>query len=283
MTERRKGIDYALNLLLSLVFPGLGQIHARKYLRALIYPVVFVTLATVAKYSFLSSIVGFFVLITLEIGIRIFALIESLISLKKSQPLTNWYAIVGVLLVGILMNFVLPVDLTSKFGDYRTYEATSDNMRNTLFTGDHIVVSFKDTDINNLKRNDIVVYKVDAAVRISRVVGFGNDKVAMSSGRLYVNDEIVDQEYAYFDDPKGADVREEELKDPQSDLVKLYQSITPIRLTESQAYLLGDNRFNSLDSRFIGPIDRSTIVAKVLYLTFSEDFSRLGLPLASSN
>ncbi len=43
----------------------------------------------------------------------------------------------------------------------------------------------------------------------------------------------------------------------------------PVELEASQYYLLGDNRNNSRDSRFFGPVNLEQIVGRVEYVWFS--------------
>ena len=272
-------MKYAISLVLSVLFPGMAQIYAKKYIRAFIFPAAFLFLVLIAKYTILSEFTGFVILLSLELLLRLIALVDGVLLLRKSAPQTRWYLVVVVFILAISLNFILPIDLSSKFGYYPTYSATIENMRETLFKGDHIVASFKPEDIRDLKRNDIVVFEGDGNLRISRVVALGNDEIGMDSGKLHINGAAAEQSFAYMDDPKGIEIKTEEKSNPNSPLVKLFQTIETTRLDENAVYLIGDNRFNSKDSRFFGPIERDSVVAKVLYMTFSDDFSRIGVKL----
>ena len=55
---------------------------------------------------------------------------------------------------------------------------------------------------------------------------------------------------------------------PQSEdelafFINFLEKDNKITLQENEYYLLGDNRNNSLDSRFIGPINKSSFIGKV--------------------
>ena len=95
-----------------------------------------------------------------------------------------------------------------------------------------------------LKYNDIVVINKDKKTIIKRIVGLPNDKIRIDD-YLIVNDE-------QFDDK----------------LINNKGKITEELILKSDEYfVLGDNRDNSIDSRFdeIGIIKEKEIKGKVLF------------------
>ena len=70
-----------------------------------------------------------------------------------------------------------------------------------------------------------------------------NDTVEIKNGKIYVNDEEIEEEYAYGQ---------------TSD----YDKIT---LGDDEYFILGDNRPISKDSRYFGPVKKDEIIGKVIF------------------
>ena len=85
----------------------------------------------------------------------------------------------------------------------------------------------------------------DAIVFIKRVVGAPGDLIALDRGRVVRNGERVNEPWAQVCDPDA------ECDFPQA-----------IRVPAGHYYVLGDNRGNSNDGRFWGPVPREWIIGR---------------------
>ena len=126
-----------------------------------------------------------------------------------------------------------------------------DSMKNTLKNGD-ILLLYKLGSINRL---DIIVHdeEKDNEKIIKRVIGLPGETVAIKKGKIYVNDKVIDDEYAYGE---------------TSD----YDKVT---LEDDEYFILGDNRLISKDSRYFGPIKKSEIKGKIVFRLFP--FTKIGM------
>lgn len=125
-----------------------------------------------------------------------------------------------------------------------------DSMKNTLKNGD-ILLLYKLGSINRL---DIIVLdeEKDNEKIIKRVIGLPGETVAIKKGKIYINDKVIDDEYAYGE---------------TSD----YDKVT---LGDDEYFILGDNRLISKDSRYFGPIKKSEIKGKIVFRLFP--FTKIG-------
>ena len=125
-----------------------------------------------------------------------------------------------------------------------------DSMKNTLKNGD-ILLLYKLSSIN---RFDIIVLdeEKDNEKIIKRVIGLPGETVAIKKGKIYINDKVIDDEYAYGE---------------TSD----YNKVT---LKDDEYFILGDNRLISKDSRYFGPIKDNEIKGKIVFRLFP--FTKIG-------
>lgn len=140
----------------------------------------------------------------------------------------------------------------------RVVGVNGDSMNPTLNDGDWLTVSAINIDY---ERGDIVVITQPNALNeplIKRVIAVGGDTVDIdfNTNEVIVNGEVLDEPY---------------IKAPTSSRGDFSQ---PIRIPEGYVFVMGDNRNNSLDSRFnsIGIIDERYIlgVANVRLYPFGE-------------
>lgn len=125
-----------------------------------------------------------------------------------------------------------------------------DSMKNTLKKGD-ILLLYKLGSINRL---DIIVLdeEKDNEKIIKRVIGLPGETVAIKKGKIYINNKVIDDEYAYGE---------------TSD----YDKVT---LEDDEYFILGDNRLISKDSRYFGPIKENEIKGKIVFRLFP--FTKIG-------
>ena len=125
-----------------------------------------------------------------------------------------------------------------------------DSMKNTLKNGD-ILLLYKLSSIN---RFDIIVLdeEKDNEKIIKRVIGMPGETIAIKKGKIYINDKVIDDEYAYGE---------------TSD----YNKVT---LRDNEYFILGDNRLISKDSRYFGPIKENEIKRKIVFRLFP--FTKIG-------
>ncbi|MGE7890980.1 signal peptidase I [Bacillus cereus] len=136
------------------------------------------------------------------------------------------------------------------------YKVSGVSMENTLFNNDKVLINHLTHLIDDLQRFDIVVVNSplentsNKKTIIKRVVGLPGDRIEYKSQMLYINGLQVKDAYS-----KG--------KTADFSLENIYGFE---RVPNNTIFVLGDNRDESLDSRFkeIGFISLNDIEGKVI-------------------
>ena len=144
------------------------------------------------------------------------------------------------------------------------------SMEGTILVGDHLLLNkwlygpripFTNWRLPVLKkpqRGEIVVFKYprDPELRfVKRVVAVGGDKVEIHNGTVFVNSLAVLEPYA---------VHHGDARSPVENMAARV-------LRPDQLFVLGDNRDNSEDSRFWGPLPLANVVAEPVMVFWSYD------------
>ncbi|GLQ87081.1 signal peptidase I [Dyella flagellata] len=177
------------------------------------------------------------------------------------------------------------------------------SMQPTIQIGDRILVDKAAYDIRvpfthlslihlaDPQRGDIVVLDSHAANEklVKRVIGIPGDEVAMRDNVLYING--VAAHYSpttvsgIHDDVQDPARYEVEQLGKIQHLIRLSlyrpdaaRDFGPVSIPTGQYLLLGDNRDNSLDSRYLGFFPRHEIVGRSRYVALSLDPNHYYLP-----
>ncbi len=141
------------------------------------------------------------------------------------------FLIIVLLALALVFGFVRPYVLEA-------FWIPSESMVPTLEVGDRVFVNKFIYRFTEPERGDIIVFENVEGERedlIKRIVGMPGDEVTVSEGVLYVNGEPREEPY---------------LNDAFPD----FGYYGPTRVPEGEVFVMGDNRANSRDSRFFGPV-----------------------------
>jgi signal peptidase I len=139
----------------------------------------------------------------------------------------------AVAVVVLLVSGVLP---------YQAVRVPTDSMTPTVAAGDHLLLDKLDRDPTV---GDVVVVRdpLGDGLIVKRVLAVGGDEIGFEDGVLVRNGHPVAEPYT------------------RDFLDGVYYG--PDVVPPGQIYLLGDNRFDSVDSRDFGPVPLSSVVGRV--------------------
>jgi signal peptidase I len=146
----------------------------------------------------------------------------------------------------------------------QTFSIPSGSMEPTLNIGDRIVVDKLAYDLHGVGRGDIVVFARPPAEDcagapvsdlVKRVIGLPGETISLSgNGYVLINGKRLDETWlptsvqgTTYPGPSGTP----------------YSLSHPYKIPANHYFMMGDNRGDSCDSRFWGPIPKSLMVGKV--------------------
>jgi signal peptidase I len=175
---------------------------------------------------------------------------------QPNQQKTNtfkselWDLIKG-LIVYIAIYFVITTYIAQPF------LVKGRSMEQTFSDGDYLIVDQLTYNFTDPKRSEVIVFHTDfipggseREYYIKRVIGIPGDRIVIKEGGvlLYENNAetptVLDEDYII------------------DGLKTLSQEPVDVVLKSNQYFVLGDNRGNSSDSRYWGPVDKTYIVGK---------------------
>ena len=175
---------------------------------------------------------------------------------SAARSVAEWIlVVVGAVLAALLVKTFL----------FQAFRIPSESMVPTLLVGDRVLVNKVSYKLHEVHRGDVVVFTRPAKLEdpsgtepedlIKRVVAVGGDTVVARDGVLYVNNQPMTEPYVQ----KGAGT------------FHLDEAVT---VPKGQVFVMGDNRENSQDSRYFGPIPTDTIIGRAFVRMFP--FNRFG-------
>jgi signal peptidase I len=192
----------------------------------------------------------------------------------KTKSKTREY-IESILIAVIIALFVRSVFI-------QAYKIPSGSMEPTLLIGDHLLVNrlsyvvkvpYFDNVIYTLgkpKRGDIIVFRYPENVDvdfIKRVIATEGDIVEVKNKVIYINGIKMIDSWGHYNDKQLPIPRDPTINKVFGSHAK--DNFGPYTVPKNAVFVMGDNRDNSADSRFWGPVMKEHLVGKALILYFS--------------
>ena len=166
------------------------------------------------------------------------------------------------------------------------------SMEDSLLIGDHLLVdklaysphgSIDEylLPYQDVQRGDIIVFRYPMDLSqtfVKRVVGLPGDRLRLVDKKLILNGQTVDEPYvihrtAYIDQYRDNFPGQPNTPIPERALEMLRQNVVrnEIVVPPNNYFAMGDNRDQSLDSRYWGFVPRENIIGKPLLIYWSYD------------
>jgi len=157
----------------------------------------------------------------------------------------------------------------------QAFRIPSGSMENTLLVGDFLFVNkflygpkipftnYRLPGIRDPKPGDIIVFKApidDEKDFIKRCIAVGGQTVEVRHKQFYVDGVALNEPYVIHSDPRDIGYPRDEFG--------------PFKVPPGYLFMAGDNRDDSSDSRYWGPLNADRIKGKAIFLYFSWDHDK---------
>ena len=155
------------------------------------------------------------------------------------RNVVEWVVIAGG---ALLVAFVIKTFLLQAF------YIPSLSMAPTLQINDRVLVNKLSYDLHEVNRGDLVVFESppnegsETKDLIKRVIALPGETVESRDGKILINGQILDEPYLDRGVTTGA--------------------LDSVTVPPDHLWVMGDNRSNSRDSRFFGPIPESLVIGR---------------------
>lgn len=178
-------------------------------------------------------------------------------------------------------------------GNFRTYMVMGESDLPTFENGDKVIINRSAFDITipftSLKllswrapsRGDMILChlkkKNNMDFWLKRIIGMPGDTIQIRSNKIFINNKQL--KYTVLKKESMLNYQAESLGDivaletgfgldhtvTYSETENIISNIGPMVVADEHYFVLGDNRYNSLDSRFLGQVPRQNIFGKYLF------------------
>ncbi len=128
------------------------------------------------------------------------------------------------------------------------------SMEPNFHTGERVITNKISYKFESIKHGDVVVIQSPRNPEIQyvkRIIGLSGDTVMVKEGHVYLNDQLLQEQYL-------------QVQTPTWEFGEMHEGV-PLTVPKDYILVMGDNRPRSSDSREFGPVPMSSIIGKVVY------------------
>ncbi len=245
---------------------GLGQLYNGKPKKAAVAYFLWLGTVIFTIAAPLSSSLGWLLAaVSLPVLTGSMVIIDAVRGARAQQEVTlhrynRWYVYLGIILIlGLLVN---RIGANLALSSMRAYRIPTQSMSPTLELGDHVIADMKAYQTKEPQRGDLIIFKypvIESAPYVKRLIGLPGETIEIRNRMVYVNGNPLIERHVQYTNPDS-----------------ISKHYGPYNLGQGEYFVLGDNRDNSQDSRYWGPVKKSLILGQARYLYWAKDRSRIG-------
>lgn len=285
-----------LSFILSLFVSGLGQVYNGELKKGMVYLIIiFPILLLIALTGVISHLWGFATFMLLIVVYKLLVSIEAFRTSKKLGDYAlksinkTWKYLIFTVFAYTIMWY--GSQLNREAAGYEFFNIPTSSMEPSIHLGDRITATR--IDPMNIEPGDIITFtRADGQKYLGRVVGLPNQKIQIIDDKVSINSNIEEWTKTNRSKEMALEYQEYQSKLPTGRGYQIKKTIKyrgrdfpssessniePLIIPDNHFYIMADNRNNSMDSRFYGPIPFENIEKKVNYIWWSFDKKRIGI------
>src|SRR5258706_77156 len=277
-----------LGSLLNFFVPGLGSLYSRNVKKGILTYILFFVVVFSLRFIAYNFIL-FLISLTLIVGYYLYLIISGYRNVQKNkvyEPLKfdRWYVYVLLLVFHwVLVNSVKGPTL-DRFTPINFASIPTPAMDPALQVGD--ILAFNKT--KSIERNNVIIFWFPDDVQtmyIKRCIGLPGDSLQIRNSKVLVNGAPLREillKYKYLVTTDGSEINSRILEKNQigqndNSALKINgQIVSTYVFKEDYYFMMGDNRHNSLDSRYWGLLPQELVIGKAMYLYWGRTSDRIG-------
>jgi len=203
---------------------------------------------------------------------------------QRETPMEFIASMAGVLVSGLfIITFIM-----------QAFEIPSASMKDTLLVGDHLFVDRVSLapktrwigrllPYGKIHRGDIIVFispKQPGLYLVKRVRGLPGDRIHLKDNQLYVNGELQNEPFVIHDPRQRSELYRENFPNVpipvDQDFPEYWRIMLPSQIKDGEFvvppdhyFAMGDNRDDSLDSRYWGPVPQENLIGRPMFIYWS--------------
>lgn len=255
---------------LTFMFPGLGHVYCGDWRKGIkVYPLYwFIVLCGIGVLVWTPiPRVNILMFILIWCATNVYVIKDAIDTARRAnnpfelRRFNRWYVYIILMVVvglghGLVNTYVINTIL------FRSYKIPVGSMAPTLVEGDHVVTDKLHYRYQEPRRGEIVIFKYpedETKQFLKRIIGMPGETIQIKNKTVYINEKALDDKaYTQRIDPGIIDGS----KNPRD-------NFGPTVVPQQSYFVLGDNRDQSLDSRFFGFVEREKMTGKVNVIYFS--------------
>ena len=162
--------------------------------------------------------------------------------IKKKSLISFFFEYIFVIAIAIIIAILIRTFII------HPYMIPTSSMEPTILMGDNLLVEKITYRFHSPKVGEIVVFKNPSGSEkqlVKRIIGVSGDHVEITEdGHVILNNKAYEEPYAIYQN--------------------VGQSFN-FDIQDNTVFVLGDNRGNSQDSRWFGPISKDTIIGRAIF------------------
>lgn len=247
--------------LLTIPLPGLGHLYCGKTKTTIIIFVMCLLVQVVPVYLFIfyKATVSILLIIPLFLILAIaHAIVVAVRSKASFEPKAymTWYFYLVIWAVVVFGVFV-PSAILFKKNVAEAFHMPSESMEPTVLKGDFMFADKWIYNNNRPERLDLIVFKYPKDGKtdyVKRVIGLPGETVEIDGNVIQINGEPLDTSFMSFENPRA------------------FLNYGPKIVPDGHIFVLGDNFYNSSDSRYWGPLSLDKVTGKLVVIYYSIDY-----------